>query len=713
MLRLDDEHVNESILERLQSRLKISKASHKRIATSIERQVKESVPLGKFKLEFDSNVKDAVADGDTLLRFQFTNLSESEQLKVSIYWDDPEAPDELDFRIASRGFVKPGSREVLMQTHIFRRAGRKSIQGVEIHVSNLFQDSAKFLVSPFEFSVSSPTQTIVQHTTTNTNISIEGRGVVDASGVGARSKSDESPAASWDRLIHTLKIESLFGKVDEHKGLEALASTLEISEPYKYPVKDSSNTKADADTNSNAVEQQPPLNRETGGEVDRPVASITSAGYEVSEAHETSPLRAKIEAFLYALSEINVAEGGAVKRVVSSAEWSLSLVRKLATEIPDCGEDLIVGAVFSDPIALRLGTRNNLESFDGDATVLTEKGISIVNSRARSVKLVSDLSWADADDYGIDVYSKRFGPLSFILEFGDPEAKVPFPGCQFDLRQYRGKPSSNELLDVSRKVFTDICSLCDRSGIDAQEIILNDDGDSSTFVDKASDLTPLPESHLRAIDPQNEVNATDVQGSEYQDEHLNEQQAERFFVNDLSPQLLLLDEKLVRFFQLFGFCMQGCIESSPRSVFTRQTVDPSLWHSIYSSLEYRGYPLFALCLEPHRALVSQEGRLSGWVGSASGLSVEGIFHLVKDEVSEFKADGENYFLPWSTFFGSLKASIFIREVGPDVWLGAPAKFFIQGTYKDYSDNVVQWDYFQEFIKRELIETFDEIKRFFV
>ena len=715
MLWLDGEQVDESILQRLQSRLKISKSSHELIVASIERQVRESKPLSQFKLEFDTNVKDAVADGDTLLRFRFTNLSESEQLRVSLYWDDPEAPDELDFRIASRGFVKPRSSEVLMQSHIFRRAGRKSIQGVEIHVSNLFQDSARFLVSPFEFSVSSPTQTVVQHTTTNTSISIEGRGVVDASGIGTKSDAAGSfIVAGWDYLIHTLKIESVFGKVAEQKDLETLAATIAIAELDNSPSNKPDKVKGPESVQlGTAVEPQRRRTPEATGAADRGVESAPEVvSYETDEPQETSLLRTKIESFLRSISAINAAEGGSGKRVISSADWGLSLVRQLTSGVLNCTEDLIVGAVFSDQQSLRVGTRNNLESFEGDATVFTENGISIVNAKGRSIKLASYMSWSDADQYGINVYTKRFGPSSFIIEFGDPEAKVPFPGCQFDLRQYRGKPTSTDFLEVSRRVFTDICSLYQENLNEAPEDLGNGNHGSIMFADHAGNSDQTAGEDPKLEDIKSGTYSIDQKDSRDPETAFSESKLDPYFIEDLSPQLRSLDEKLVRFFQLFGFCMQGCVESSPRSVFTRQAVDPNLWDSIYHSLQYRGYPLLALCLEPQRALVSQQGRLSGWVGPASGVSVEGVFHLLKDE-GEVKADGENYFLPWATFFGGLKASIFIREVGPDVWLGAPAKFFIHGAYRDYSDNVMQWDYFQEFIKRKLIELFDEIRQDFI
>lgn len=71
---------------------------------------------------------------------------------------------------------------ILGGSHVFSRIGIKEISDLIITILDPFQQ-AKFRSSPIIFKVGNPDQTINQHITTNNKISIEGRNVVDASGM--------------------------------------------------------------------------------------------------------------------------------------------------------------------------------------------------------------------------------------------------------------------------------------------------------------------------------------------------------------------------------------------------------------------------------------------------------------------------------------------------------------------------------------------------
>jgi len=332
-----DTSVDDPRLEHLRSRLLISQSYRQSILANLHKQIQSVKPLSNFRVEFDSNVQDALVNGDTLLRFRFTNLSDSEQLKLEICWDDPELPEDQDFKVFTRGFCKPRNNESLIQTHVFRRPGRKSITGILAHITNLYGDKATFNLSPIEFFVASPNQTLVQHTTTNTSISIEGRGVIDASGVAANAAGTHDPAlkSHWVALQHTHKYESLLNKTPAQEDLEELAATL----TNHQATKGDQNEKVVVNTNSvKAIE------------VDKEIVTVGLNGVTPTDLEPRSPLgqsltkeiregdrrnsedeltrpprlRENIEQLFDSFVALDVSEGGAERRVLLASSWSLT-----------------------------------------------------------------------------------------------------------------------------------------------------------------------------------------------------------------------------------------------------------------------------------------------------------------------------------------------------------------------------------------------------
>ncbi len=193
----------EKISARVREKNKVSAQTHKKIAQALAEQKKSIEYLSKFMLEFDENVNDAYAGGDTYLKFRFKNLSNDEFYKVNIEWDDPETGDDQDLKISSKSFVKPDSVAMLGGSHIFSRIGIKEISDLMITVSDQTQQSATFRVSTFNFKVNNPDQRVTQNFSTTNQISIEGRGVVDNSGNSAEknfSAASQSPDSKWVRL---------------------------------------------------------------------------------------------------------------------------------------------------------------------------------------------------------------------------------------------------------------------------------------------------------------------------------------------------------------------------------------------------------------------------------------------------------------------------------------------------------------------------------
>jgi len=193
----------EKMSARVREKNKVSAQTHKKIAQALADQKKSIDHLSQFMLEFDENVIDAYALGDTYLKFRFKNLSDDEFFKVSIEWDDPETGDDQDLKISSKSFVKPDSDAILGGSHIFSRIGIKEISDLMITVSDQSQKSATFRASTFNFKVNNPDQRVTQNFSTTNQISIEGRGVVDNSGNSAEknfSAASQSPDSKWVRL---------------------------------------------------------------------------------------------------------------------------------------------------------------------------------------------------------------------------------------------------------------------------------------------------------------------------------------------------------------------------------------------------------------------------------------------------------------------------------------------------------------------------------
>jgi len=187
----------ESISLGLRERLKISQELHQLFLSVLNKEKENLNSLTQFRLEFDKNVIDAYAGHDTYLRFRFTNLSDKDFYSITLHWDDPETSNELDLLIKCYLPIRPGTVQNLGGSHIFPRMGTKEISDLRLKVINQFQESVIFRVDSFTFAVGSPEKHITN--LTHNQISIEGRGVVDASGMGANT-SNETAKEQWIEL---------------------------------------------------------------------------------------------------------------------------------------------------------------------------------------------------------------------------------------------------------------------------------------------------------------------------------------------------------------------------------------------------------------------------------------------------------------------------------------------------------------------------------
>jgi TPR repeat protein len=177
------EHDHSLMMGRLRDKLRISDTTHQVIWKKLSDALFALGPLTTFRLEFNERVPDAFAGHDTYLEFRVHNDATNEFLHFQLYWDDPESPDEDKFVVLTSRHLQCGISAIVGGSHVFHRPGVKSVEALELTVTNVLNDSAKFRVAPFKVKIGSASQIISNSVTNHTQISIEGRGVIDASGL--------------------------------------------------------------------------------------------------------------------------------------------------------------------------------------------------------------------------------------------------------------------------------------------------------------------------------------------------------------------------------------------------------------------------------------------------------------------------------------------------------------------------------------------------
>ena len=229
--------------DRLRKKMSISYEAARDLFEKLKNFMEEKEPLGDFELYFNQNVVDAFAGHDTHLGFKFLNKSTTETLSCYIFWDDRETEDEDDLHIKTKRLIKPNETVEIGGTHIFSRAGQKEIDELIITIENQFNETAKFQFTPFTFKVQNPTQSVINQITTKNEISIEGRGVVDAANMGSSpetSKISEEP--KWIKLEHFL--------------IDDCQIELELSKDETMEVSVGENNSKSLENNSNSGESE-------------------------------------------------------------------------------------------------------------------------------------------------------------------------------------------------------------------------------------------------------------------------------------------------------------------------------------------------------------------------------------------------------------------------------------------------------------------------
>jgi len=664
--------------DNLRKRLKIDFAVHKELYDKIRSKLAMSDHLKAFRLEFDENLQDSFAGHDTRLAFRFSNLSATERFyKVALFWDDKETSDDMDFRAENDATVKPKDTIEIGSTHVFMRPGHKEIKGLEITIESVAGEVAKFRAETFHVRVGNPEQRVSNNVTNNISgkvLSVD----MNAGDAGTRAELADSKGPLWRNLSFVF----LPPEEDEAHEIETVRKLASSSvqaakaapepEPMPEPVPEPV-----------AVARQPEPEQSSG-----------------SSAQDMS-LRDAVERMLELLLKFSsMASASSSKGVFLAMDFSLHLLEILHSETPDQEMDAIVGMVFENPAGVAKDDEEFVINFADAASVITLSGITIVGKDGNTVVGHASYEWGQmaANEWGL--YRQRFGPGSYLISIGDQSANQNFSGLRFDLRRYKGPESVDALYAEAEAVLRRIFDTATPYTAEDDEEYEEDDSD----MDAESEVDDLASDADSPVDSEQAEDLEDLDEDDeaYEEELDSEAEAARVLA---AQRFAEREKRLGKFIKLYGFAMQQCIETGPRSVFAAQAMTPELWTAIHS-----GNGMLALCMEPGQALLAPDGKLAGWNGSATALSGHGIYHMVSAGDGTYIMDGSSCFLSWEKFFFEIKADLVIRDAGPDLWLGTADKFLIRGSYCDYSGNIPQWDYFEDFAKKGLLDAFASFKQ---
>ena len=674
LLLHDPDANHEKFLLERRKKLKISFSFHQEIESRILSIVRAAAALKEFKFEFNENLQDPYAGRHTLLQFQFTNQSSSEWFsEIKLFWDDQETDDDMDYLASNTGTVRPGRSATLGATHVFARAGTKEVKNLELTVVTADGETAKFRVETFYVQIGDPNQRV--HNSKINNTTISGR-VVDATGVAANNgEPEKSDFPKWKNLSFTI--------VPTSSEVLATSSSIPVNMPSKprvltevsepSPVALVESLASGLVSISQSVEI-----REAQSATDLP----GNSGLNISDM----TLRDAVERMLAQLLKFSsMAAASSSKGVFLAMDFSLNLLEILHGETPDQEMDAIVGMVFENPAGVVKDDEEFLINFAGAASVITLSGITIVGNEQNTLVGHASYQWGQmaANEWGL--YRQRFGPGSYLISIGDQSANQNFSGLRFDLRRYKGPESVDALYAeaeaVMRRIFDMATPYTDE----------DDEEDEVSYVEE--DVTA-------GFDDQNVADEEEEEDEEDKPDPAIE--AARVLA---AQRFIEREKRLGNFIKLFAFSAQHCDEVAPRCVFAAQAMTSELWTAVHS-----GNGMMALCMGPDQALLAPDGKLAGWNGAATALSGHGIYHMVSTPDGSYAMDGSSCFLSWEKFFFDIKAGLVIRDAGPDLWLGTADKYLIRGSYCDYSGNIAQWDYFEDFAKQGLLDALASFKQ---
>ena len=706
------------LIKRMRTRFKISHGTHQAVVADLRERMQIVESLHTFTLEFNQNDSDAYAEQDTLLQFRLINDAQGEQLKYAeLSWDDPDSASGRGFKARTSLPVRPGASASLQGSHVFMRFGPKSIDRMQLRVENLLGDVGEFMVEDMVFNVRNPDQKISKNITNN--ISME-RGVLDNS--TNLADADGAPLsvgrqAIWKKLTlspvvqRPEEVDSLIASPQPTQDSPAQTAPVASPEPevaVSARAEVQAPASAPAPTVVAAVEPQPaPASAGQGASTPESVAKAvaTPASAELNIRSE-DPHECAAQVFKRLSWFAQASPVAKPHTTISSDRFDLDFIEVIHQSVPDANEDDVLGMVFVDGESVVFDQHDCVINFESVACVFSVAGVTQVRVEDNTVNAESFLSWGQMAAMEWGFYRRRFGDDKFVVSFGDGNASQNLPGCKFDLRQYKGDQPVSVVFEEANAWLQRLFELTPPAP---------DDEEQEEEGPQAEQAAP----HHWPFDPkqgdsQDGAHAdSSMSNEEDSDVALDEEAYDEDEDDEDEARQQTLEEiggRMHRFFSKLDFALQRCDENQSHCVFTRDRVDHELLQTLHDAVHNTGSGMRVVCVDPGCALLNEQGLLVGFKGAASALSSEGVFHLVANNAGGYMMDGANAFLGWPRFFGELHGDLIVREEGPDLWFGTPMNYLIRGCYVDYSVQVIQWDYFENYVQKDLrsdLELFKE------
>jgi hypothetical protein len=339
----------------------------------------------------------------------------------------------------------------------------------------------------------------------------------------------------------------------------------------------------------------------------------------------------------------------------------------------------------SDIAAVLTKSTNNhsdeLQIISGEVTVIASQGILTIISKNDLIEVKEKYGWSFIDENKWALFKQSFSRNSLIASIGDEATDFSLPNLTFDLRKI--KPGADvELLCSRIDYIFDLIKSLNKIITDNKKLTRND---------------RIEEFEDEDEDEENENFETD--------EEFEEQ------INEAENNCKIA---IHNFFKTYAFASQYCDEKNDRlvHVFIEEEDGGDIGMELVDKIQelIPDTEILAICEEDLDSKHDKKSRLLSWVGLASLITTRGLYYVEGVGANKYKLIKKGSFIPWIDFFAKYDADLIVRESVPDLWIGsAKSKYFITGSYINYSNNINGWIYFNEYIYDELIDRFDILK----
>ena len=629
--------------------------------------------VSKIKLYYDSaSAQKGVAQGATGLELKIENISSSGIASVGVSITHPEDLTRIDLeKILSLG--KGKSREVVKNLR-FSMVGQHFING-EVVIS-LLNGSIEVYRFASPIRLSTENSNVSRHTHMSQTITTNGGGIVSESGMGGMAQSPQGASKGWElvRLVavnldnHSKAPQKKSDEVAETIALDVLP----VAEPANesIPIAPTIVSELVLDSAPQKEVSQSDGRIELGEPFSLPI------GYE-SEGEDNlfSYQRILIEEYLpqqllqCALSQITPRVS-----IYRAVDINFALLKTLSKVETSPGKYLKMSDIYALAVKGPAVEGIELEAFDGKATALTLHGFFVYTSTNNEISLESAYDWFDIKDANWELSRQIFGPGSEIISLGS-SSDDPLPNLTFDLRKSNAKVDVSKLGQMIHSTFRDILSL---------------------------------EKAIEVYYPNEELGET---GEILSEQESQESFDEEILDDDIESSIYLEEDGLTiaarSFFAMFAFVTQFCNESydRPIHVYIEEEDGGDVGSDLAEEIQalFPSSKLIAICEEDPVSCHDENGRLLSWSGMACAITRDGVFHVNSSNHGNYELAGKNSFLSWQKLFGDLKVDLIIRDDVPDMWIGTQDTIFIKGVYIDYSNNINEWIYFNEFVRKEFLD----------